>query len=174
MMKRFQKFAAILLMAVLAMTMLTACVSGGGNTTPAPDSVEDAQKAKVIAAVNRVRAKKGLGPLEENEDATAIAEKYNELYASYYYVDDPISEEEYNARREELRTTTVDGRSQTGCTGAFALMNLPADAWNDKYWEQNQSDAVITSSSAKWIGFAFVQRTSGMYKGRYVCTIVTY
>lgn len=173
-MKRFQKFAAILLMAVLALTMLTACGSSGGNTTPTPGSVEEAQKAKVIAAVNRARAKKGLEPLEENEDATAIAEKCNELNASYYYVDDPISEEEYNARWEELRVTMVDGRGQKGYRAAFATTALPADVWNDDLWEQNQRDTVITNSSAKWIGFAFVQRTSGMYKGRYVSTIVTY
>lgn len=170
-MKRFQKFAVILLMAVLALTMLTAC--GGGNTAPAPDSVEDAQKAKVIAALNKVRVKNGLEPLEENEDATAIAEKYTELYARFYYADNPISKDEYDAGRRKLRKMTVDGRNSVGHSALFASVKLPADEWNEKEWESNGS-IVVLSSTAKWVGFAFVQRTSGIYKGRYVCTIIAY
>lgn len=85
-MKHLKKLAALLLVGVLALSLLTACGGGGGGSTSADAQAETA----VMAAINEKRSDKLQNSSELRETAKRdldAAIKFGNLSSSFRYVD---------------------------------------------------------------------------------------
>lgn len=173
-MRYCKKFLAVVLAAVLALTMLTAC---GGGTKPSGVDLE-AQKQQLIASINAVRVKNGQPKLEENAEADKIAQKYVELQKQRN--DDAITYEEYTQQTIQLSRTKLYGQEKKG----YYLTNspeVPAVKMDTTYW-QNQYDTGLVAASdvaivrdregepSQWIGVVVLQEEDDWF----ITAIVTY
>lgn len=98
-MKTMKRFASVLLAAVLALAMLTACGGGGSSTSSFGKQVEDAY----IAAVNKARG-------EENGTLTNDSELREKALAKLNTIDKDGNITKENAYKMEDISYTEDGK----------------------------------------------------------------
>ena len=169
-MKWFKKLAAAVLVAALALAMLTAC----SGISSMPDKTKEAKQ--IVDNINAVRTKNGLSALEVNTDAMDVANKIaavkeeKELWL--------ISAEDCEKKLEELASIQVDGRSRDSDLIDVSLYsgeeNLTERRWQKIYDKNNirRPDCrIVRSANAKYIGVV-IKKVS--YNGRYITVVVTY
>ena len=174
-MKWFKKLAAAVLVAALALAMLTAC----SGISSMPDKTEEAKQ--VVDNINAVRTKNGLSALEVNTAAMDVANKIaavkekKELWL--------ISEEDCKKKLEELASIQVDGRSRDGYLIGVSVFsgekNLTEKRWQEMYDRNNirRSDCrIVRSANAKYVGVVIKKISNDRYilNGRYIAVVVTY
>ena len=168
-MKWFKKLAAAVLVAALALAMLTAC----SGISSMPDKTEEAKQ--VVDNINAVRTKNGLSALEVNTAAMDVANKIaavkekKELWL--------ISEEDCKKELGELASIQVDGRSRDGDLIVVSLYSgeksLTKRRWQRTYDKNNMDDGdcrIVRSANAKYVGVVIKQISNG----RYITVVVTY
>ena len=168
-MKWFKKLAAAVLVAALALAMLTAC----SGISSMPDKTEEAKQ--IVDNINAVRTKNGLSALEVNTAAMDVANKIaavkeeKELWL--------ISEEDCKKKLEELASIQVDGRSRDGYLIGVSLFSgeesLTEKTWQGMYDMHNirrLDRRIVRSANAKYVGVVIKQISNG----RYITVVVTY
>ena len=168
-MKWFKKLAAAVLVAALALAMLTAC----SGISSMPDKTKEAKQ--VVDNINAVRTKNGLSALEVNTAAMDVANKIaavkeeKELWL--------ISEEDCKKKLEELASIQVDGRSRDGYLIGVSLFSgeesLTEKTWQGMYDMHNirrLDRRIVRSANAKYVGVVIKQISNG----RYITVVVTY
>lgn len=164
-MKLGKKLLAVVLAAMLALVMLTAC-----NSTPAALVTAD----KVVDAVNAVRTKNGLQALTVSAAATNVADEWAALYDQK--LNGTIADEEYQTQWRKLNAMSVEG---TWIKGYVTVKtSRSSTAMTEDYWQQlynggdtNRSDnRIVSSPEAVYIGVSI----KTMKDGRFFATIVTY
>ena len=165
-MKWFKKLAAAVLVAALALAMLTAC----SGISSMPDKTEEAKQ--IVDNINAVRTKNGLSALEVNTAAMDVANKIAEVKEKKELW--LISAEDLG----ELASIQVDGRSRDGDLIDLSLYsgekNLTKRRWQRTYDRNNMDDGdcrIVRSADAKYVGVV-IKKIS--YNGRYITVVVTY
>lgn len=168
-MKWFKKLAAAVLVAALALAMLTAC----GGISSMPDKTEEAKQ--VVDNINAVRTKNGLSALEVNTAATDIANKMMEVKEKKELW--LISERDYKKKLEELASIQVDGRSRDNDLIVVSFISgekvLTEKNWQGTYDRNNirfSSCRIVRSTNAKYVGVVMKQISNGMC----ITVVVTY
>ena len=174
-MKWFKKLAAAVLVAALALAMLTAC----SGISSMPDKTEEAKQ--VVDNINAVRTKNGLSALEVNTAAMDVANKIaavqekKELWL--------ISEGDCKKKLGELASIQVDGRSRDGDLIVVSFYSgkekLTEKRWQETYDRNNirRSDCrIVRSADAKYVGVVIKKISNDRYilNGRYITVVVTY
>ena len=168
-MKWFKKLAAAVLVAALALAMLTAC----SGISSMPDKTEEAKQ--IVDNINAVRTKNGLSALEVNTAATDIANKIAAVQEKQELL--LISEEDCKKKLGELASIQVDGRSRDGDLIRVFLFSgeksLTEERWQRTYDMNNirRPDCrIVRSANAKYVGVVIKQISNG----RYITVVVTY
>ena len=168
-MKWFKKLAAAVLVAALALAMLTAC---GG--TPSVQDTTEATK-QVVDNINAVRTKNGLSALEVNTAATDIANKMMAVKEKKELL--LISEEDCKKKLEELASIQVDGRSRDGYLIGVSFFSgeksLTEKTWQGMYDMHNIrrfDRRIVRGTKAKYVGVVMKQISNG----KYITVVVTY
>ena len=174
-MKWFKKLAAAVLVAALALAMLTAC----SGISSMPDKTEKAKQ--VVDNINAVRTKNGLSALEVNTAAMDVANKIAAVKEKKELL--LISEEDCKKKLEELASIQVDGRSLDGYLIGVSLFSgeesLTEKRWQEMYDRNNirRSDyRIVRSADAKYVGVVIKKISNDRYilNGRYITVVVTY
>ena len=168
-MKWFKKLAAAVLVAALALAMLTAC----SGISSMPDKTEEAKQ--IVDNINAVRTKNGLSALEVNTAATDIANKIAAVKEEKELR--LISEEDCKKKLGELASIQVDGRSRDGELIGVSLFSgeesLTEKTWQGIYDMHNIrrfDRRIVRSANAKYVGVVIKQISNG----RYITVVVTY
>ena len=168
-MKWFKKLAAAVLVAALALAMLTAC----SGISSMPDKTEEAKQ--VVDNINAVRTKNGLSALESNTAAMDVANKIAAVQEKKELL--LISEEDCKKKLEELASIQVDGRSRDGYLIGVSFFSgeksLTEKTWQQMYDMHNIrrfDRRIVRSANAKYVGVVIKQISNG----RYITVVVTY
>ena len=168
-MKWFKKLAAAVLVAALALAMLTAC----SGISSMPDKTEEAKQ--IVDNINAVRTKNGLSALESNTAAMDVANKIAAVQEKKELL--LISEEDCKKELGELASIQVDGRSRDGDLIRVFLFSgeksLTEKRWQEAYDKNNirRPDCrIVRSANAKYVGVVIKQISNG----RYITVVVTY
>ena len=168
-MKWFKKLAAAVLVAALALAMLTAC---GG--TPSVQDTTEATK-QVVDNINAVRTKNGLSALEVNTAAMDVANKIAAVKEKKELL--LISEEDCKKKLEELASIQVDGRSRDGYLIGVSFFSgeesLTEKTWQGIYDMHNIrrfDRRIVRGTKAKYVGVVIKQISNG----KYITVVVTY
>ena len=168
-MKLGKKLLAVVLAAVLALAMLTAC----SGTPSVPEATDEAKQ--IVDNINAVRTKNGLSALESNTAAMDVANKIAALDEKSEL--NLISEEDYKKESRELRSIQVDGRSYDGylttISPSSGVKSLTEKSWQEMYDmnDLRRSDCrIVRSAKAKYVGVAMKQISNG----KYITVVVTY
>ena len=168
-MKCIKKLVALMLAAVLALAMLTAC----GGTPSVPEETEETKQ--IVDNINAVRTENGLSALESNTAAMDVANKILAVLEKKKL--DLISEEKYQKEMRELSAIKVAGKSRIGylatTTNSSGEKVLTKEDWQKTY-DSNKigySDCrIVRSADAKYVGVVMKQISNG----KYITVVVTY
>ena len=168
-MKWFKKLAAAVLVAALALAMLTAC----SGISSMPDKTKEAKQ--IVDNINAVRTKNGLSALEVNTAAMDVANKIAAVQEKKELL--LISEEDCKKKLGELASIQVDGRSRDGYLIGVSLFSgeksLTEKTWQGMYDMHNirrLDRRIVRSANAKYVGVVIKQISNG----RYITVVVTY
>lgn len=165
-MKWFKKLAAAVLVAALALAMLTAC----SGISSMPDKTKEAKQ--VVNLINEVRKENGLEALKTNPAATDVAVKMADLYVKIR--DREIAYEEYKTEREALRNIQVEGKpyiDSESLVDKFSCIHLLSkEIWTKRYTDNEDKDEIAFAPQAEYIGVAIRNRGDA----RMVAVIVVY
>ena len=174
-MKWFKKLAAAVLVAALALAMLTAC----SGISSMPDKTEEAKQ--IVDNINAVRTKNGLSALEVNTAAMDVANKIAAVKEKKEQK--LISAEDCKKELGELESIQVDGRSRDGDLIVVSFFSgeksLTEKRWQETYDMNNirRSDCrIVRSANAKYVGVVIKKISKDRYvlNGRYIAVVVTY
>ncbi len=165
-MKWFKKLAAAVLVAALALAMLTAC----SGISSMPDKTKEAKQ--VVNLINEVRKENGLEALKTNPAATDVAVKMADLYVKMR--DREIAYEEYKTEREALRNIQVEGKpyiDSESLVDKFSCIHLLSkEIWTKRYTDNEDKDEIAFAPQAEYIGVAIRNRGDA----RMVAVIIVY
>lgn len=152
-MKLGKKLLAVLLAAVLALTVLTAC---GSDTVPNASGMTESEQ-KIVEAINAVRTKNGLSALKVNKEVTEIARKKGNL--DEQQEKDIITFDEYQTQVRALYNSSVEGRSYSGFVTKTTRRAI-VEATTEEYWQKEYAEGnrgvssvkIVTDPNAVYIG----------------------
>lgn len=169
-MKLGKKLLAVVLAAVLALAMLTAC---GGDSSAVP--VEKEKMQQVVDNINAVRVKNGLPELEVNAAAEEIADQKATLYDKYQRK--AITESQYKEQNNTLDNILVDGKRYSGYVATRSIKSaetfMTEEYWQKKYDEgelYHSSTRIVTDPNTTYIGVSIKKAVDG----RFVAVVLTY
>ena len=169
-MKFGKKLLAVVLAAVLALAMLTAC---GGDVPTTP--VEEEKIQQVVDAINAVRTKNGLSELQVNATAVDVADKKATLYDKYQRK--AITENEYKEQSSTLDAISVGGKRYSGYIATRSQtspeMFMTEEYWQKKYDEGNtrySDNRIVLDANTTYIGVSI----KATVDGKFVAVILTY
>ena len=168
-MKFGRKLLAVVLAAVMVLTMLTAC---GGETPAAP--VEKDSIQNVVDNINAVRIKNGLSKLKINTTATETADQWATLHDQYRR--NEITWDTFNDQCQVYNNVLVEGRRYSGYLPMNSSMPpeyfLTEERWQNMFDEnRNYCDTwIVTDPDTIYIGVCVKKAVDG----KFVTVILTY
>lgn len=168
-MKFGKKLLAVVLAAMLALAMLTAC---GGDVPAAP--VEKSEAQEIVDNINAVRTKNGLSELKMNTTATETAAQWATLHDQYRR--DEITWDTFNDQCQVYGGVQVEGRRYSGYLPMYSTMS-PKDFFTEERWQKMYDENkdycdtwVVTDPDTAYIGVSIQKAVDGQY----VIVILTY